>query len=264
MDLTNLWRPQLRGQIEQNISLVAQGLRSKDAVLDEAIRAFSDDYAAAHSQAYVLEAEVRDIVFGRGNGTATATLPGAHPPSPPGSVDLGACTCGGGHLRLCPGPSGGPPHIACDSWPLHRFRVDLPRMTTSVAVADDVTCSHCHARMLELGFTRALLPPGFPPRLTACVACDPTLKRLLELVGPVARPTIPRGHAHQQDRHPSGRTAPPQRHQPAQNQRRGAGTFTDRGPGPVRGGGVTRGRRPGSSRGGVTNRGGRRPRRGAS
>lgn len=90
------------------------------------------------------------------------------------------------HLTLTRDSAGGPPFIACTAWPLHRFRVDLPRITTSVTVADSA-CPACGAKELELGFTRALLPPGFEPRMTACAACDPQLKRLLALLGTVPR-----------------------------------------------------------------------------
>lgn len=209
MGLTNLWQPQLRGQIEQNISLVAQGARTKEAVLQEAVVAFEGDFASARTQCTILESEVGDIVFGSSANTGGGlthssdshfsgpqTNQAVQRSDQPGSQSLGDCSCGGGRMLLCRDPSGGPPYVQCSSWPLHRFRVDLPRLTTSVTVEEGQRCERCNALLLELGFTRALLPPGFAPRMTACVACDATLKQLLELVGPVARRTTPTTFSH--------------------------------------------------------------------
>ncbi|KFM25533.1 DNA topoisomerase 3-alpha [Auxenochlorella protothecoides] len=213
MGLTNLWQPQLRGAIEGNILAVAQGARTKasrESVLAEAILAFQTDFGSAMAQAHVLEAEVREVVFGsvaRGAGAGAGARrldagerqgePGG-PGLAPGSQAFGGCSCGG-QLVLSRDPGGGPPHIACSAWPLHRFRVDLPRITTSVGVSEEA-CAACGASLLDLGFTRALLPPGFQPRMHTCVACDPEFQRLIQLVGAVRRgarpgasPGTPRG-----------------------------------------------------------------------
>lgn len=64
--------------------------------------------------------------------------------------------------------------------------MDLPRITTSVGVSEEA-CAACGASLLDLGFTRALLPPGFQPRMHTCVACDPEFQRLIQLVGAVRR-----------------------------------------------------------------------------
>ncbi|KDD75366.1 DNA topoisomerase, partial [Helicosporidium sp. ATCC 50920] len=68
MGLGGLWLPGLRGSIEAGIAAVAVGRRSKESVLGEAVAAFAADYAAAETQAHVLEQEVGDVVFGGGGG----------------------------------------------------------------------------------------------------------------------------------------------------------------------------------------------------
>ncbi|KAL6766703.1 hypothetical protein ACKKBG_A37025 [Auxenochlorella protothecoides x Auxenochlorella symbiontica] len=217
MGLTNLWQPQLRGAIEGNILAVAQGARTKESVLAEAILAFQTDFGSAMAQAHVLEAEVREVVFGsvaRGAGAGAGARrldagerqgePGG-PGLAPGSQAFGGCSCGG-QLVLSRDPGGGPPHIACSAWPLHRFRVDLPRITTSVGVSEEA-CAACGASLLDLGFTRALLPPGFQPRMHTCVACDPEFQRLIQLVGAVRRAPSS-APMHRQGPGPAPRQAP--------------------------------------------------------
>ena len=238
MGLGNLWVPTLRGIIEQNITAVARGLRSKEEVLAEAVEAFSADFQEAASKSGILEQEVRAIVFngggapppghanvnGNGNGMQSSSLEGG--------VSIGRCQCGAA-LLLVPARDGRGPIIACDSPPaLHGERKELPaRVTQSATVSATEVCSGCSRRKVDFQFTRALLPPSFQhmAQCTCCVACDVQLAQLLSMIGPA----------------PFVRRAPP----PAAGGGRGGG----RG---VRGGGAARGGR-GRGRGGGTGTGAR-------
>lgn len=89
------------------------------------MRAFQADFVGVLSQSSVLEAEVGEVVFGRGGGGGSqgngagageqAGMPGSgvagdRAAEPDSFEDLGACSCGGGrmHLTKC---AGSPPRL---------------------------------------------------------------------------------------------------------------------------------------------------------
>ncbi|KAK9833803.1 hypothetical protein WJX74_006318 [Apatococcus lobatus] len=225
MDLENLWLPDLRGKIEQNITAVARGMRTKEAVLQEAVQAFHADFLAAQQKQGVLEAEVAQF-FQYAQGRAGG---GNGPGGPQGPITgdaLGPCPQCGAPILL---QQADPPSRPAPGWTcsgICRSSTWLPARATSEAAVSMEDCSQCtHGQMqkVSLRFRRGLIPPEFPPALTACVVCDSTLQALLQACGPSARPQAAQNG-------PSNGPAPPRRG-PAPGAARGA-----RG-GPARGGG---------------------------
>ncbi|PSC67305.1 DNA topoisomerase 3-alpha [Micractinium conductrix] len=180
MGLSNLWLPTLRGVIERNISAVAAGRRSKEGVLQEAVQAFRADFEAAQAQSHVLEQEVSAIVFGGAPPQLNANGGGGGGGG--GGETFGACRDCGAQLQLVLNTEG-PPSIQCSSFPMHRLRIDLPRCTSAVAVSDATctNCTHGAVRLLDFRFRTGLLPPGFPPAMSACVVCNQQFQRLMQI-----------------------------------------------------------------------------------
>lgn len=209
MGLQNLWVPTLRGVIEQNISAVARGLRTKEEVLAEAVEAFATDFASAASKANILEQEVRAIVFNGAGGAAGGAGGGgggafdggpnggtSNASSLEGGQPLGTCPCGpGAQLLLVPAREGSGPIVACSaSQAVHGERRELPPRVTQSASVSAETCG-CGRFKLRLSFHRGLLPPTFQHmgECTCCVVCDRQLSELLAMIGPGQRRQAPGG-----------------------------------------------------------------------
>lgn len=209
MGLENLWLPNLRGNIEQNIAAVALGIKRKDEVLSEAIRAFRRDFESAMSRSNILEQEVREIVFRdqplternnlRDNGTnvngnafENQTLDVRSRPIPqnlssiaPSAAVFGRCTCSHESLLvLVPAGDGSGPTVMCTAIAaLHGWRKDFPPRTTQNVTISDELCERCRCEDISSGpcierqvyklnftFSRALLPPMFA-HLCNCTRC---------------------------------------------------------------------------------------------
>ncbi|KAK9827312.1 hypothetical protein WJX81_003569 [Elliptochloris bilobata] len=163
MGLSNLWQPNLRGLIERNITAVAQGRRSKEEVLAEAVQCFRADFMIAAQKQGMMEAEVAQF-FPRaagGGGGGDAALP-------PDGQPLGPCPRCGLPLLLCR-REGEVPFVACSGVPLCRLRVFLPRGTLAAEAAEAVcgACQHGAVRKLALRFRAAALPMGYDTAMTA-------------------------------------------------------------------------------------------------
>ncbi|WIA41751.1 hypothetical protein OEZ86_009091 [Tetradesmus obliquus] len=70
MGLDNLWKPDLRGRIEQGISRIAAGLVTKDTILAQAINAFRTDFQLANTRTQLMLNEVARFFQRRGPGGA--------------------------------------------------------------------------------------------------------------------------------------------------------------------------------------------------
>jgi DNA topoisomerase-3 len=181
MGLENLWLPTLRGIIEQNINAVAQGRRSKEEVLREAILAFQRDFNIANEKSHILKDEVCNIVFGgRANPAVGNTADGQQ---------FALCICGA-PLLLC--NEQGEYAVACAV--MHQgpvSKVFFPRRLTRNITISDQICESCgnETRKLEFVFDSSLIPPNFRhlTRCCRCVKCDREVASLIKMVGHSAR-----------------------------------------------------------------------------
>ncbi|CAK0738823.1 hypothetical protein CVIRNUC_001098 [Coccomyxa viridis] len=176
MGLSNLWQPDLRGIIEHNISEVARGRRTKEAVLEEAVQHFRGDYRAAALKSGVMVEEVARFFDLRAGGQAQAA--GAPP-----SEELGPCPSCTLPLGLHK-PEEGTPYVACAGAPICRKAVYFPRATTHADVSPQ-SCAHCPGNMRKVAFRfrRAALPYGYDAEMAACVLCDQRFQDLCEACG---------------------------------------------------------------------------------
>ncbi|KAK9812774.1 hypothetical protein WJX72_003468 [[Myrmecia] bisecta] len=180
MGLENLWLPDLRGKIEANITGVAQGQRSKQSVLDEAIQAFHADLIAAQQRQGVLEGEMA-LFFNRAAGG-----PGGNDANgQPQGDEIGACPLCSCRLMLRH-PEGAPPNVVCTGQPLCKKSMYLPRATTHASVSDQV-CAACGQNgvlhKVVLKFRRTAIPPGYPTEILGCIHCDQAIKGIVEACG---------------------------------------------------------------------------------
>ncbi|KAF5837281.1 DNA topoisomerase [Dunaliella salina] len=190
MGLDDLWKPNLRGRIEQQINAVAEGRAQKDQVLANAIDAFKDDFILAQQRGMALEQEIsnffpRNGQGGNGGGGGGGGFRG-------GSTDgeVGPCSWCGGPMMLSKGSdncytvccslagsSGG----ACS-------KMVLPRSVVHAAVKPNSCCNPCSARnatghpirLLEMRCNVNRLPVGLlqRPELEGCLFCDDIMQQI--------------------------------------------------------------------------------------
>lgn len=204
MQLENLWKPDLRGVIERNITAIAQRQRRKDEVLAEGITAFrcAQTSTLCRRTINIAHQPSQGRPAGR-NGQARHHDAGdcavlsnesqwgrrcSSPPAwtlPPLRQRAGAL-----HVRIANNPqhthkhtinrpATGQPYVACTSRALCRTRLLLPHYTLGVQVGEP--CRSCPLRTLVCRFRAALMPSGLDPETRGCVQCHATLRGVLQV-----------------------------------------------------------------------------------
>lgn len=179
MGLENLWLPTLRGIIEQNIDAVARGIRTKDAVLTEAVESFKRDFTSATEKSHMITEEVQCIVFHGGNEVARRAQQATR------GQQFARCSCGS---ELILSEQDGLFSVACSV--MHAgssSKIIFPRrVTRSIAISDE-GCPQCgdETRKLSFTFDSGLIPPSYRhlAHCCRCVKCDNEIGSLLRVIG---------------------------------------------------------------------------------
>lgn len=180
MGLENLWLPTLRGVIEQNIAAVAQGLRTKEQVLSEAVQSFKRDFTSATLKSNIMKEEVQRIVFSGGSPVAG----GVNQVQIDGQK-FGTCSCG---AALVVSEQERVFTVACELVHLGPSSViSFPRRVTRSITISDEECENCGngTKLLVFSFDSGLIPPIYSHRahFSGCIKCNHGIGQMLRDLG---------------------------------------------------------------------------------
>ncbi|KAJ1988705.1 DNA topoisomerase 3-alpha [Coemansia sp. RSA 1358] len=183
----SLSKPYLRREMERELKLICEGVKSKQIVVDDSIRLYKAVYVKSTEDIEKLEAELsRCLQEAPISNGSVAWTPDANRSN---GEEVGACFgCDGrnGIMMLRSRATGGW-MIGCNLYPQCKCVVWVPDIVSAISVSSE----NCHiclnsaagpAKLLNMQFKPGSVPPGIPARYRGCIrGCDELINEMFKI-----------------------------------------------------------------------------------
>ncbi|KAJ2495085.1 DNA topoisomerase 3-alpha, partial [Coemansia sp. RSA 2052] len=184
----SLSKPHLRCEMERELKRICDGVKTKDAVVQDSVNLYKAVYTKSVEEVAKLEDSLsRSLQQTPASGTAIWT-PSAGNGAGGGEV-CKCSSCSDGSLTLRSKASGGW-MIGCNLYPQCKHAIWIPDIVASIAVSAE-TCPSCQsnsrgpAKMVDVRFRPGSAPPGIAIPYKACIrGCDEFANEMLEIRPP--------------------------------------------------------------------------------
>ncbi|KAJ2892018.1 DNA topoisomerase 3-alpha, partial [Coemansia aciculifera] len=170
----SLSKPHLRCEMERELKRICDGIKTKDAVIQESVNLYKAVYTKSVEEVAKLEDSLsRSLQQAPTTGSTIWTPPGGDSANG-GGGDICKCpSCSSGSMALRSRANGGW-MVGCTLYPQCRYVIWIPDIVTGISVGAE-TCPSCQsssrgpAKMVDVRFRPGSVPPGVVSPYKACI-----------------------------------------------------------------------------------------------
>lgn len=163
-------KPHLRREMEANLKLICKARRSRDEVVDEAVRAYAEVFTKVETEVGKLDEALNKFMGAPDSGSGTVRETTA--------VLIGNCSCG--QSLALKQTKNGKFMIGCRGYPNCKKTVWLDNVTDATT---GEACPRCRTATLRLALPASDLPPGLVRGgiFHDCIFCHPDAKEAFNI-----------------------------------------------------------------------------------